>query len=83
MVTQKIIYGTRAFKCPECEILVWGNFQFCPNCGECMIVQCDSCGIRWRVQRGFHFCPRCGDEYEVAETRACTSQEILTGDPAK
>ena len=61
------IYGARAFECPECEILVWGNFQFCSNCGECLIVQCDGCGIYWRVQHGFHFCPRCGDEYEVTE----------------
>lgn len=56
----KLIYGTRSFECPECEVLAWGNFKFCLNCKQQLIIECLYCNTQWRIGQEFYLCPCCG-----------------------
>ncbi|HCJ79543.1 MAG TPA: hypothetical protein DHV84_06120 [Desulfotomaculum sp.] len=55
---------TGAFKCPGCSTTTWGDLDFCPRCGEPLLIECPKCEKSWRFWENFIFCPNCGSKVE-------------------
>lgn len=53
-----------AFNCPGCGTTTWGDLDFCPWCGEPLLIICFQCNNSWRYWENFIFCPNCGNKVE-------------------
>jgi predicted amidophosphoribosyltransferase len=53
-------------RCPGCGMVISGDAEYCPNCGEPWTIECPSCGEKWRFWRARKFCPYCGTRVETS-----------------
>ncbi|MBU4194871.1 MAG: hypothetical protein KKE79_02415 [Actinobacteria bacterium] len=50
----------KAFNCPKCGLVSWGDMGYCPECGTPWTIVCGDCGASWRFYWEYAFCPACG-----------------------